>query len=134
MVPPSGVAESPRRPRLGRHPRPVPPIRAPRPGGHGRAPPSARAALAARAGPHQRVVLAVHFRISQSDEWADKGHIARGGPLYRSIRDFERRTVPAVDGLVFVSSWARSSLHQWMSEAAGVPGVVIPNFVRTVPE
>ena len=54
--------------------------------------------------------------------------------LYRSIREFERRTVPAVDGLVFVSSWARSALHEWMPEAARVPGVVIPNFVRAVPE
>ena len=96
-------------------------------------PPSAQAALKARRGPHQRVVLAVHFRISQSDEWADKGHITRGDRLYRSIRQLERRTVPAVDGLVFVSSWARSALQQWMPEAGSVPAVVIPNFVRAVP-
>ncbi len=96
-------------------------------------PPSARAALQARSGPGQRVVLAVHFRISQSDEWADKGLIARGGRVYRSIREVERRTVSAVDGLVFVSAWARSALQQWMPEAIGVPGVVIPNFVRAVP-
>ena len=96
-------------------------------------PPSAHAALKARTGPHQRVVLAVHFRISQSDEWADKGLIAPEGRLYRSIRDLERRTVPNVDGLVFVSSWARSALQQWMPEAARVPAAVIPNFVRAVP-
>jgi glycosyltransferase involved in cell wall biosynthesis len=96
-------------------------------------PPSAYAALQARTGPHQRVVLAVHFRISQSDEWADKGHIAPGDRLYRSIRALERRTVPAVDGLVFVSSWARSAVEEWMPEAATVPGVVVPNFVRAVP-
>jgi glycosyltransferase involved in cell wall biosynthesis len=97
-------------------------------------PPSAHAALQARTGPHQRVVLAVHFRISQSDEWADKGLLSRGGRLYRSIRDLERRTLPAVDGLVFVSAWARSALLEWMPEAARVPEVVIPNFVRAVPE
>jgi glycosyltransferase involved in cell wall biosynthesis len=97
-------------------------------------PPSARAALQARRGRHQRVVLAVHFRISQSDEWADKGHITRGGRLYRSIRELERRTVPAVDGLVFVSSWARSAVRAWMPEVVGVPGAVIPNFVRAIPE
>ena len=50
-------------------------------------PVSARAALAARSAPHQRVVLAVHFRISQADEWADKGQIPRGGRVYRWIRD-----------------------------------------------
>jgi glycosyltransferase involved in cell wall biosynthesis len=93
-------------------------------------PPSAQAALAARTGPEQRVVLAVHFRISQSDEWADKGQIRRGGQLYRSIRECERQTVRAVDGLVFVSSWGRTALEQWMPEAATAPGVVIQNFLR----
>jgi glycosyltransferase involved in cell wall biosynthesis len=97
-------------------------------------PPSALAALRARARPDQRVVLAVHFRISQSDEWADKGLIAPGGRLYRSIRDQERRSIAGVDGVVFVSSWGRSALYQWMPEAANVPGVVIPNFVRPVPQ
>src|SRR5215469_1759187 len=33
---------------------------------------AARAVLRVRRGPHQRVVMAVHFRISQADEWADK--------------------------------------------------------------
>ncbi|SES49892.1 Glycosyltransferase involved in cell wall bisynthesis [Pedococcus cremeus] len=92
-------------------------------------PVSARAALAARQGPHQRVVLAVHFRISQADEWADKGQIRRGGRVYRWIRDTERDVVPRVDGLVYVSSWARSAVHEWMPEAAGVPDTVVHNFV-----
>ena len=60
-------------------------------------PVSARAALEARTGPHQRVVLAVHFRISQADEWADKGQISRGGqrvpvdPADRTVRGPARR-------------------------------------------
>ena len=37
---------------------------------------SARAALRVRRGPHQRVVMAVHLRISMADEWADKKQIA----------------------------------------------------------
>lgn len=53
-------------------------------------PVSARAALRARRGPHQRVVLAVHFRISQSDEWADKGQIPRDGAVFAGIRRLER--------------------------------------------
>src|SRR5205823_7350674 len=46
---------------------------------YARCPVSARSALRARRGPHQRVVMAVHFRISQADEWADKdkGEISR---------------------------------------------------------
>jgi glycosyltransferase involved in cell wall biosynthesis len=97
-------------------------------------PVSARAALAARSGPHQRVVLAVHFRISQSDEWADKGQIARGGRVYRWIRRTEREVVPRVDGLVYVSAWARAALRNWMPEVARVPGTVFNNFVQVAPE
>jgi glycosyltransferase involved in cell wall biosynthesis len=96
-------------------------------------PPSAHAALKARTGSEQRVVLAVHFRVSQSDEWVDKGYLKRGGRLYRSIRRFERRTVPAVDGLVFVSSWARAAVEDWLPEVEKVTGAVIPNFVRAAP-
>ena len=47
---------------------------------------AARAALRARRGPHQRVVMAVHFRISQADEWADKKQIRRDGAVFRAIR------------------------------------------------
>ncbi|MGN6578184.1 MAG: glycosyltransferase family 4 protein [Nocardioides sp.] len=92
-------------------------------------PVSARAALAARSGSHQRVVLAVHFRTSQADEWADKGQVLRDGRLFQRIRAMERQVVPHVDALVYVSSWARSALQAWMPEAATVPATVVPNFV-----
>jgi len=90
---------------------------------------SARAALRARRGPHQRVVMAVHLRISQADEWADKGLIPRGGRTYRAIRALERDVIPRVDGLVYVSSWARDALTGWLPEAAAVPSAVIDNFI-----
>ena len=93
-------------------------------------PVSARAALDARTGPHQQVVLAVHFRISQADEWADKGQIARDGQVYGWIRDTERSVVPRVDGLAFVSAWARAALLEWLPEAGSVRHVVVPNFVN----
>ena len=92
-------------------------------------PVAAKAALAARTGPSQRVVLAVHFRISQADEWVQKGQIARDGSVYRSIRRSERAVLPRCDGLVFVSQWARSVVQEWMPEMGRVPGVVVPNFV-----
>jgi glycosyltransferase involved in cell wall biosynthesis len=92
-------------------------------------PVSAQAALAARSGPHQRVVLAVHFRISQADEWADKGLIPREGRLYRRIRAREGQVVPRVDGLVFVSSWGREAVREWMPAVDQVAATVIPNFV-----
>lgn len=93
-------------------------------------PVSARAALQARRGPEQPVVMAVHFRISQADEWADKGHLQPNGKTFMDIRRLEREVVGEVDALVYVSAWARSALVEWLPEAAEVPSQVIPNFVR----
>jgi glycosyltransferase involved in cell wall biosynthesis len=90
---------------------------------------AARAALRARCGQHQRVILAVHFRISQSDEWTEKKQIKRGGTVFRRIRQAEHEIIPQVDGIVFVSRWARDALLGWFPEAAAVPAAVIFNFV-----
>jgi glycosyltransferase involved in cell wall biosynthesis len=95
-------------------------------------PVAARAAMRARRGPHQRVVLAVHFRISQSDEWVDKGQIRRDGPMYRSVRALERDVISRVDGVLFVSAWGRDALYAWFPEAAAVPSAVITNFVAPI--
>ncbi|HEY1345423.1 MAG TPA: glycosyltransferase family 4 protein [Streptosporangiaceae bacterium] len=96
----------------------------------------ARAALRARQGPHQRIVMAVHLRISQADEWADKKQIKRDGTVFRAIRQVEREVIPQVDGLVYVSRWAQDVLLSWLPQAAAVPSAVIGNFVapmNTVP-
>ena len=94
---------------------------------------AARAALRTRRGPHQRVVMAVHFRTSQADEWADKKQIRREGAVFRAIRRLEREVIPQVDGLMYVSQWARDALEGWLPEAAGVPSTVIDNFVAPLP-
>jgi glycosyltransferase involved in cell wall biosynthesis len=94
---------------------------------------AARAALRARRGPHQRVVMAVHFRISQADEWVDKNLIRRDGVVFRGIRHLEREVIPQVDGLMYVSKWARDALVSWLPEAADVPSTVIGNFVAPLP-
>ena len=90
---------------------------------------AARAALRARRGPHQRVVMAVHMRISQADEWADKELIRRDGRVFRAIRQVEREVIPRLDGLVYVTQWAQDALLSWLPEAAAVPSAVISNFV-----
>jgi glycosyltransferase involved in cell wall biosynthesis len=90
---------------------------------------AAKAALRVRRGPEQQVLLAVHFRISQADEWAAKGLIAPGGAAFEGIRRQEREIIPQVDGLVYVSSWAQDALCGWLPEALAVPSVVIDNFV-----
>jgi len=90
---------------------------------------AARAALRARRGPHQPVVMAVHFRISQADEWVNMEQIRRDGRVFRAIRQVEREVIPEVDGIVYVSRWARDALLSWLPEAAAVPYAIIGNFV-----
>lgn len=90
---------------------------------------AARAALQVRRGPHQRVVMAVHFRISQADEWADKKQIRYNGIVFRAIRQVERVVIPQVDGLVYVSRWARDALLNWLPGAATVRYAIIGNFI-----
>jgi glycosyltransferase involved in cell wall biosynthesis len=90
---------------------------------------TARAAVRARQGAHQRVTLAVHFRTSMSDEWADKNQIRRDGTVFRAIRQVEREVIPQVERIVYVSSWGRDALLNWLPEAAAVPSAVIGNFV-----
>jgi glycosyltransferase involved in cell wall biosynthesis len=94
---------------------------------------AARAALRTRRGPHQRVVLAVHFRTSLADEFANSGDVTPDGVMFRSIRRLEREVVPRVDRTVYVSQWGRDVLHDWLPEAAAVPSVIIGNFVARRP-
>jgi glycosyltransferase involved in cell wall biosynthesis len=89
----------------------------------------ARAALRARRGPHQRVVLAAHFGMSQADRYADSRQIRRDGRAFRAIRQLERETIPQVDRLMYVSRWGRDALVGWLPEAAAVPSAVIGNFI-----
>jgi glycosyltransferase involved in cell wall biosynthesis len=93
----------------------------------------ANAALQARRGKHQRVIMAVHFRTSQADEHAEPGReIKPNGALFRSIRRFEREVIPQLDGIMYVSNWARDALLSWLPEAAMVPSTVIGNAVAPV--
>jgi glycosyltransferase involved in cell wall biosynthesis len=93
---------------------------------------AARAAVRARLGPHQRVVLAVHFQTSQADEWAYKDQIRRDGYLFRAIRRYEHETIPRLDGLMYVSQSARNGILSWLPEASAVPSAVISNFVSSL--
>jgi glycosyltransferase involved in cell wall biosynthesis len=94
-------------------------------------PQEARAALRARRGLDQRVVMVVHYKVSQADEWVNRtrGAIKRDSIVFRMVRKAERETIPAVDGLIFVSEWARQGVLSWLAEASQVPYAVIVNFV-----
>jgi glycosyltransferase involved in cell wall biosynthesis len=89
----------------------------------------ARAALHARRDTKQRVIMAVHFRISQADEAADGKEIRRDGMVFRAIRRGNRDVILKVDSLVYVSQWGRKALLSWCPEAAEVPYAVIGNFM-----
>ena len=93
-------------------------------------PVSAEAALQARSSLAQRVVMAVHFNISQADEWAGKGAIRHNGRLYREIKQSEARILPSVDGLVFVSEFMKDELCRRMPALANRPSIICPNFIR----
>jgi len=90
---------------------------------------SAAAAMRARRNAAQKVVMVVHFNVSQADEWAQKGMIAMEGDFARSVRAFEARTIAALDGLVFVSAFMRRTLTERIPAIAAVPSAVIPNFL-----
>ena len=90
---------------------------------------SAGAALRVRKSRAQKVVMVVHFNLSQADEWADRGAILRDGNMFRSIQAFEETVLPEVDALVFVSHFMRHELMRRIPAVARVPSQVIPNFL-----
>ncbi len=92
-------------------------------------PVSAAAALTARASPRQKVVMAVHFNVSQADEWVQSGRIPRCGQDFYAIRAFEARWLPQVNALVFVSRFMRDVLLERLPMLARVPHAIVPNFV-----
>lgn len=95
-------------------------------------PVSALVALQARSGPEQRVVMAVHFQVSQADEWVVKGEIKQNCRVFRSIRQSERETFPRLDGMVFISTSAMENFA-CKDVLDHVRSAVIPNFVFLPP-
>lgn len=69
---------------------------------------SAKAAFSVRhfLGQHFRILLTCHFNVSQAEEFAGKGQIARQGFLYRRILHLEEKVLGQVDGVVFVSQYS----------------------------
>jgi glycosyltransferase involved in cell wall biosynthesis len=90
---------------------------------------AAKAALRARTGPHQSVSMAVHYNVSQADEWAFQLGLSRNGSVYRAIRQREVEILPSVDGLIFVSNFAKTQTEEAIPETRRVKSIVLPNFV-----
>jgi glycosyltransferase involved in cell wall biosynthesis len=88
---------------------------------------SARAGMQARRNAEQQVVMIVHFNHSQADEWSEKGAISRDGLLARSIRALERRVLPSLDAIVYVSHYMQCQLESAVPLLHEVENAVIPN-------
>lgn len=96
-------------------------------------PVSAAAALAARTSHRQRVVMVVHFNISQALEWEGKGALPATHTVHRGILELESAVLCQVDSLVFVSDFMRREVFARVPAAATRPNAVIPNFVDRPP-
>jgi glycosyltransferase involved in cell wall biosynthesis len=76
-------------------------------------PPAAAAALdlRARLGRSYKVVMVVHFNVSQAWEFEHRGELT-SRRLARRMDELERRVVAAADGVIYVSDWARRLVEQ----------------------
>lgn len=91
---------------------------------------SAKAALKVRASNKQKVVMAVHFNISQADEWVDKGKISTDSWLYNQIRNIESEVISELDGIIYVSQFMRDTIEGSIPQSRTIPSVVLSPFVK----
>ena len=95
-------------------------------------PRSTLVALRCRKGATQRVVMIVHFNLSQADEMADRGWIKRGGAVYENAKRCEQVALMGADGVVYSSSFMRSHLVSRIAGLAERPYKILPNFVSAL--
>lgn len=96
---------------------------------------SARLALQLRErGYRVRVILIVHFNVSQAGEWAEKGAIRADSRTYAQIAAVESEVMPKLDGLIFPSEFMMRSVLERHPDAVYVPRECIPNFVYPPPQ
>jgi glycosyltransferase involved in cell wall biosynthesis len=91
------------------------------------------AAVALRLRRHRsafRVVLVIHYNESEAKQFADNGQTRVGGPLWRLSMALERRVVPSVDKLIFVSDFMRKTLVARLPSLHRIDATVIPNFPK----
>ena len=93
-------------------------------------PVSAEAALSLKdQGYNLEIVLAIHVNLSSAEEWVGKGFITREGRVYAQMMARDRRVLPRMDRLVFVSHFMEEQVLGAIPEIAAVPRYVVPNFV-----
>jgi PST family polysaccharide transporter len=92
-------------------------------------PRSALAAMRCRKGISQRVVMIVHFNISQADEMVDRGWIKRGGAVFANARRCEQKALMGADGVVYCSAFMRLHLISRIAGLAERPYKILLNFI-----
>jgi glycosyltransferase involved in cell wall biosynthesis len=90
---------------------------------------SARTALKIRKKHACRVVAVIHYNVSEADELFMKGEAKLDGPLWRSVMAIERKALPKVDQIIFVSDAMRKLTLDRLPELTRIPQTVIPNFI-----
>jgi glycosyltransferase involved in cell wall biosynthesis len=90
---------------------------------------SAAAALRARKNTSQSVAMVVHYNRTQADEFVGKGAVREGGLVWSAVRRTDRRILPKLDGIVYVSRFARAQVENSIPEVRNAPCAIVPNFI-----
>ena len=93
-------------------------------------PVSAKAALDARKKRDQKIILIVHYNISQADEWADKGKIKMRDRIYKRIKVLEEELIPHLDGIVYVSNFMKNIIETSIPRVKSIHSVFLPCFTN----
>jgi glycosyltransferase involved in cell wall biosynthesis len=91
---------------------------------------SAKAALMARHNMNQKVILIVHYNVSQADEWANKGKIKLKGRLYNRIKILEESLIPQLDRIVYVSQFMKQMIEDAIPQAKSIKSASLPCFTN----
>lgn len=90
---------------------------------------AAKAAFASKAGKRgARVFMAVHFNVSQAEEFSLKGEILRGGRVYRAIQKTEQEVLEKLTGIIYVSKKMKECVEARIPAAKERPNLVVPNW------
>lgn len=91
---------------------------------------SAKAALKARSSKNQKVIMVVHFNISQAHEWAEKQLIPQHSKQFKDILNLEAKTLLELDGIIYVSKFMQEQITNRVPQIYKIPHRIIPNFLE----
>lgn len=93
---------------------------------------SALACLSVSAERNCRVVAVSHYNISEADEMATKGLIAKDGMMWKELMRVEKAALAKVSKVIFVSKYMSNIVNQRLPVLQSVKQRVIPNFTPSI--